>query len=129
MKRQPSDRDRYVAKFGNKVLACLKQIREGCDCRCVEYADNVELLSMEMYEGLSNVICRTFDVVSGELLEFTVLQWVRDGYYRTHSLILCGDAGLGKTPLGMSMMSEIALITQCEYPWRPYFIKIGTMDA
>ena len=72
----------------------------------------------------------TFNVVTDDIMQFSVLQWLHDGFYRTHSLILRGDAGLGKTPLGMTLMAEIATRSQGGCPWSPaYFVKVGTVEA
>ncbi len=82
-----------------------------------------------MFAGLPEIPCRTFDVLSGELVQVPLAQWVSGGYYKTHSLVLHGDAGVGKTPLAMSMCSEIGDILQCDFPWKPCYIKVGTVEA
>ena len=56
-------------------------------------------------------------------------RWVPNGFYKTHSLVLRGDAGLGKTPVAMAMLSEITDILHCDHLERPYYIKVGTVDA
>ena len=129
MKRDHTPRDKYVAKLGHKLLTYIKQTRDSI-CTCVEYADDPNLLRAQQFIGLYSVTCMTFDVVSGDLVQFSVLQWLHEGFFRTHSLILCGDAGLGKTPLGMAMLSEIASQMQEMCPWnRPYFVKVSTVEG
>ena len=49
--------------------------------------------------------------------------------FRTHSLVLCGDSGLGKTTLAMAMCAELASKMHKVCPWEPYFVKAGTVEA
>ena len=73
----------------------------------LEYTDiESNTLPIHMFLGMGAIICRSFGVAGGKLLEAPLSRWVPDGYYRTHSLEMRGDAGLGKTPLAMSMLSE-----------------------
>ena len=48
---------------------------------------------------------------------------------RQYSLILHGNAGLGKTPLAMSLMGEIAIKEQHDAASSAYFIKVSTLDS
>ena len=48
---------------------------------------------------------------------------------RQYSLILHGNAGLGKTPLAMTFLAQIATKEQDKMPFTPYFMKVGTMDS
>jgi hypothetical protein len=82
LKRKPSPRDIYIAKMGHKVLQCLKQMRESA-CKCIEVADNPELMAIGDFIGLDIVMCKTFHVVTGELITFSVKQWLQEGMYRT----------------------------------------------
>ena len=45
------------------------------------------------------------------------------------SLVIHGRAGLGKTPVAMSMMAEVATKEQETMPNAAYFIKVGTLDS
>ena len=82
MKRKPAPRDIYVAKMGRSLLSCIKQLRE-CTCKCIEAADNPELMAISDFIGLDIVMCKTFHVVTGELITFSVKQWLQEGMYRT----------------------------------------------
>ncbi len=114
--------------MGHRMLRYLKEVREG-GCKVVAEADDPSLLPLHLFAGVSAVPCRTFDVVSGEPLEFSLSQWLTDGWYKTHALVLHGDAGLGKTPLAMAMLAEVASILQVDCQWRPYHLKGGTVEA
>ena len=110
------------------MLRYLKEVREG-GCKVVAEADGPTLLPLHLFTGVSSVACRTFGVVSGELLEFNLSQWLEKGWCKTHALVLHGDAGLGKTPLAMTMLAEVSSILQVDCQWKPYYLKVGTVEA
>ncbi len=85
----------------------MKESRES-GARCIEPTDSLQVLPLHLFVGLADIVCRSFGVVSGGLIEIPLGLWVSSGYFKTHSLVLHGDAGLGKTPLAMSMCSDIA---------------------
>ena len=59
----------------------------------------------------------------------SLLNKYRRYWLRTHTLVLCGDSGLGKTPLAMAMCAELAGKMRKVCPWEPYFVKVGTVEA
>ena len=128
MKRKANQREVFIAKMGHRMLRYLKEVREG-GCKVVTEADDPSLLPLHLFAGVPAVPCRTFDVVSGELVEFSLLQWLTDGWYKTHALVLHGDAGLGKTPLAMTMLAEVSSVLQVDCQWKPYYLKVGTVEA
>ena len=128
MKRGYTPRQHYVAKMGRKVMTYMKELRVGTST-CLELADSVDAIPFHVFDNLLEVRCKTFDVISGELLDYGVLDWLRAGHWRTHTLVLHGDAGVGKTPLAMSLMCEIAATLQRECSWKPYYLKVGTVEG
>ena len=46
---------------------------------------------------MSGIICRSFDVISGDMVEFPVVEWVSGGRFREYTLVLHGDSNLGKS--------------------------------
>jgi hypothetical protein len=42
---------------------------------------------------------------------------------------LNGDAGLGKTPLAMTLLAEVASLLKLSCNWPSYFIKVGTVES
>ena len=128
MKRKFSARDLYISKMGRKLLAYLRDVRLTANT-CIELATNPDLMSLESFDHLGNVVCRTFDVITGALIQYPVMDWLKKGWFKSHTLILHGDAGLGKTPLAMTLLSEVATHLQSGCQWAPYFIKVGTVEA
>ena len=54
-------------------------------CKCIEVADNPELMAIGNIVGLDRVACKTFHVVTGELVTFSVKQWLQEGVYRSEN--------------------------------------------
>ena len=128
MKRPHTTRDLYLHKMGRKLLAYLKELRQSTNI-CIELASRPDLLGLSGFSHLGAVICRTFNVIDGSMIAFPVEQWLAGGFYRTHTLILHGDAGLGKTPLAMTLLAEAAVVLQQGCGWPPYYIKVGTVES
>ena len=82
MKRTPTARGLYIHKMGKSLHEVLKHMREGGNT-CIHFANDERLMPVASFEGLANVVCRTFNVISGELVEFSMHQWLSDGYFRT----------------------------------------------
>jgi hypothetical protein len=128
MKRNYSAREFYISKMGHKIAAYLKGVRLTSNTS-LELATNPDLLALDAFDHLGSVVCRTFDVVTGALIQYPVVDWLRQGWFKTHTLILHGDAGLGKTPLAMALLAEVAALLQSDCPWAAYFIKVGTVES
>jgi hypothetical protein len=128
MKRNYSAREFYISKMGHKIAAYLKGVRLTSNTS-LELTTNPDLLALDAFDHLGAVVCRTFDVVTGALIQYPVVDWLRQGWFKTHTLILHGDAGLGKTPLAMALLAEVATLLQSGCPWAAYFIKVGTVES
>jgi hypothetical protein len=92
-------------------------------------ADDTNIIDLNAFISLDSVVCRTFDVITGETISFPVQDWFKDKHYRQYALVLHGDSNLRKTQLALSPAAEIALELQRKANLPPYFIKVGTMDA
>jgi hypothetical protein len=128
MKYPHTARDLYLHKMGRKVFTYLKEKRTAPNLS-LELATDTKLLGLGGFDHLGSVVCRTFNVIDGSLIQFPVTDWLARGFYRTHTLILHGDAGLGKTPLAMSLLAEVASLLQQGCDWQPYYIKVGTVES
>jgi hypothetical protein len=128
MRRKHTSRDLYVAKMGRKVLQYVKDHRTATET-FVEFADRPDVLALEDFDCLDAVQCKTFDVVTGELVQYPLASWFNDNHWRTHTLVLHGDAGLGKTPLAMTLLTMITNKLQSDRAWKPYYIKVGTVEG
>ena len=74
-------------------------------------------------------MCKSFDVITGELVQFQLLNWWTDKYYRRYTLVLHGDSDVGKTQIALSLLSEVAVELQKDENYRRYFLKVGTVDS
>jgi hypothetical protein len=133
LKRPHTARDIYVKVMGRKLAAHMKDLRENSPSSSIKYIDGTgpsDLpISLDDCDNLDMVRCRTFNVQTGALIEFPLVDWLRMRKWRSMTLILYGDAGVGKTPVSIALLSEIAAVLQNGAPWRPYFIKVGTVEA
>ena len=125
-KRPHTARESFISTMGRKVLAHLTS--SSSVPACVKYVNHDDYIPVERFVGVSGIICRTFDVISGALVEFPVLEWVSGGHFREHTLVLHGDSNLGKTQLAMSMLALIAeeIFESAE---RSYFLKVETIEG
>ena len=97
LKRPHTPREFYVSKMGRKVATYMKDLRSTTHT-CQELTSNSQLMGLESFSHLGGVVCRTFNVVTGAVIQYPVTDWLREGWFKSHTLILHGDAGLGKTP-------------------------------
>ena len=128
MKRRFSARELFVSRMGREILTYLEGVRSSANTS-LELTTNPDLMALEAFDHLDGIVCRTFDVITGALIQYPVIDWLRQGWFKSHTLILHGDAGLGKTPLAMSLLSEVATLLQSGCPWAAYFIKVGTVES
>jgi hypothetical protein len=122
-----SDRDQYIATMGRKILTHRQT--PGAALPCVFYLDgNINLLSLNDFVNLDLVKCKTFDVITGAIIQFEISKWFSQKYFKDYTLVIMGDSSLGKTALAMTLAS----LTSDELKpddARSYFIKVETMDA
>ena len=93
------------------------------------YTDGDRFLDISSFVNTETVMCRTFNVITGELIEFPVMEWLTEKHYTYLTLVLHGDAGLGKTPLAMSLAAAVTDDIWEKPSERPYFLKIETIDS
>jgi hypothetical protein len=133
LRRAHSARDLYVRVMGRKLAAHLKDIRETSPSPSIKYIDgdsvgDVPILLSDC-QHLDEVICRTFNVQTGAMVTFPLMDWLRLGKWKSMTLVLYGDAGVGKTPVSIALLSEVTAVLQASSPWRPFFLKVGTVEA
>ena len=125
-KRPHTARESFICTMGRKVLAHLTS---SCSTpACVKYTHHDDFIPVEKFINVSGIVCRSFDVISGAMVEFPVVEWVSGGRFREYTLVLHGDSNLGKTQLAMTMMCAIAQDI-FETPERPYFLKVETIEG
>jgi hypothetical protein len=91
-------------------------------------ADNPSIIPFKHMTRLHSVIAWTVDVESGELIEFTVENWVRDAKFLTHALILHGEPRLGKTRAAESLAAFVSTGLWEDAQSEPYYIYTTTVD-
>ena len=124
--RAHSQKEKFINKMGRKVMA---HVMSACPSpACVRYVGGHDMIGLAQYVGVADVVCRTFDVIGGGLIEFPVLSWLTENRFKEYTLVLHGDSNLGKTQLAMTMLNSIADIIY-ESPDRPYYIKVETIEG
>ena len=91
------------------------------------FAADDRIIELESIPNWNEIKVSTIDVSTGELIDFTLIQWLTEkaGFY---SLVLLGASGAGKTPLAEALCSRLAIGLQ-DQDEIPYFIKAGTVDS
>ena len=81
MKWKPAPRDLYIHKMGKSLHDVLKHMREST-VNCIQCANDERLMSLPQFVGVEAITCRTYNVTTGELIEFSLVDWLLGGYYR-----------------------------------------------
>ena len=86
-----------------------------------------DIPDMSLLQGLDEPCCRRVDVSTGELLVCSLREFLLQGVFTSHSLLIIGRPGLGKTPVCRRLAATIACALQsCQ---EPYFCQTATIDA
>lgn len=83
-----------------------------------------DIIDLKHFTYPSRIMCRTFDVYTGELIQFSVKDYLEQAWYLEYALVLSGPAGAGKTPLAMSLCSMMARVHD-----KDFFIVVSTVDG
>jgi len=126
-KRPHTSRESFIAMMGRRVMAHLASTTSVPSS--VLYTDGDRFLDISSFVNTETVMCRTFNVITGELIEFPLMEWLTQKHYTYLTLVLHGDAGLGKTPLAMSLAAAVTDDIWEKPSERPYFLKIETIDS
>ena len=55
-------------------------------------ADDTNVIDLNAFISLDSVVCKTFDVITGNAISFTVQDWFKEKHYRQYALVLHGDS-------------------------------------
>eukprot|EP00971_Amphidinium_carterae_P332117 6466106-Amphidinium_carterae.1 len=124
--RQLHARDEYISKMGRQVLR--DSATSSSVPPCVFFAENHDIMTISEFENLEGVTCRSFDVITGEVVEFSLTEWITKKHYLEYTLVLHGDANLGKTQVAKCFLSMLAT-EMAETSDKPYFVKVETIEA
>jgi len=127
VKRAHTVRDVAIAKMGRKILSKRSDMVAGLPSYMVPANDDA-IIPKCCFENLNTVVCRSVNVPSGRIMDYTLDDWCEHGM-KAHTLILYGDSDLGKTELAKTLMCEVAMRIQQGESWQPYIIKTETVDS
>ena len=122
-----TDKEYLIASMGRKVLSHLSAASS--IPTCLIYSDNEKLLEFNQYINVDGVTWRTFDPVSGALVEFPYMAFYTEKYYMVYTGVLMGHSSLGKTEITKTMMTAISQDIWTYPNERPYFVKVETLDS
>lgn len=124
---QRNEREQMVVQCHANLKAMARAKRASLQ-GIKHWADSKDIPKLEDLVGLDDQICRRVDVQTGDIEQYTIGQWLREGHFMTHSLLILGPAQYGKTPLCRALASVIAHALQTETQ-RPFFLQTGTTDS
>ena len=128
LKKQHTARDELVAKMGNAVLKRKRNAMKSTSSFTF-FADNPEFITLGNFINLDNVICKTFDVITGKKITFPVMEWITKSYYKQYTLCLHGNSDLGKTQFAYSLLADLCCTLQGNKSVSPFFLKFETVDS
>ena len=81
LKRRRTERDVYVSVMGRDILRRKKSMQLAISSYRFA-AEDEKILAVSDFVALDTVVCRTFDVMTGDIVAFPVLDWLRDRHFR-----------------------------------------------
>lgn len=126
-KRPHTDRDSFIATMGRKILNFRRSSISTPSC--VIYPDDHDILDLENFTDIANIMCKTVNPIDGNIINFPLPHWLEMQYFRVYTLVLHGNSSLGKTPLAMSMMRSVTESIFSHQSERPFFVKVETIDS
>ena len=122
MKRLKTERDEFVAKMGKDVLRMKKTMLNANGSSYKIMADDTKIIDIGDFINLGSITCETFDIITGELVQFQLLDWWTSKFYRRYTLVIHGDSDVGKTQVALSLLSEVATELQRDENYKHYFL-------
>ena len=86
--------------------------------------DDPQQLALDQFEQLDSIKCVTFDVLTGVLIQYPLMQWVTGREWVQHCLVLHGDSDVGKTGLAMAIASDLSTNFG-----KAHFVKVGSVES
>ena len=91
-------------------------------------ANDKDIKVWQSFELARKQMAWTFDVLTGEDVEFSLLEFVEQGWYRQYTLFLIGDPCYGKTVAAESICAELCKAQRPRRGGNKFFFKLGTVD-
>ena len=70
-----------------------------------------------------------WDVESGAIIKYPLMDWINHEHYRTRTLVITGDSDKGKTQIAKAMLARLAAEKQRGLYPRPYMIVVQTVEG
>jgi hypothetical protein len=72
---------------------------------------------------------RSYNVLTGALVEVSLKQWIMGGLFTQRSLVIHGHAQCAKTPVARAVCAFLATRLQKDSGEDPFYLKVGTADT
>jgi len=72
-------------------------------------ADSPNYVKMEDFQNIDTVVCRTFNVLTGAMVECQLLDWVQSKHYVQYALVMHGMACAGNTEWAKHTLANLAI--------------------
>ena len=119
-------REQLVVQCSSNLRAVARSKRQAT-CGVRHFVSQGDVPELAVFTGLDDQLCKRLDMETGEVLYCTISQWLHQGLFASHSLLLLGPAHYGKTPLCRALAGVIARATQSSP--KPYFLQSSTLDS
>jgi len=122
-----SDKEYLIATMGRKVhshLSATSSIPTS-----LFYADSEKLLELNQFINVDSVTYKTFNPITGALIEFPMREFYSEKYYAVYTGVLMGHSSLGKTEYKKSEHAAIANDIWTYQNERPFFLKFESIDS
>ena len=93
MKKPRTARDEFVAVMGRDILKRKKSMQVIISSYKV-LADDENIISLNDFISLDSVVCRSFDVITGETITFPVQDWFKEKHSREYATPTWGRRSL-----------------------------------
>ena len=91
-------------------------------------ADSPQYVNMEDFLNLDTVMCKSINVLTGEMIQFPLTDWITSKHYVQYTLVLHGMASAGKTEWAKRVLGNLAQELCEDGSEDAYFVKVESMD-
>ena len=125
-KKARSSRDHVLLAVGHMLLQRRQQEDEGGNAQKI--LTTVHHYAFNSFSCFRDLICKSFDTVSGENIRYPLTEFLTQGHYSDTALVLMGDSTFGKTELAKKLCQVLASKLQVDEP-EPFYVFAGTIDS
>ena len=125
-KKKRTARDNMIVAVGVKLAQRRRDEDKGMVA--LKFLTTASHFALNSFIGVDQLQCQTFDVITGDIIEYSLNDYFMQGYWVDTTLVLLGNSSRGKTELLLSMCQRIASKTQKD-EYEAYYILAGTVDS